>query len=410
MLDSARIRQDFPLLRKTDRGELGIYFDNAATTFKPQSVIDAVLRYYTEGSVNIHRGEYDLSYAISEAYDEARAKVAHFIHADHHEVIFTSGATASMNLVAMGYVEAVLQPGDVILTLESEHASSLLPLMRAAQRTGATIQYIPLAPGGRFDLDAYRNALSDKVKLVAVAHVSNVLGYILPIAEMAKLAHHVGALIAVDGAQSVPHLLTDVQAWDLDFLSFSSHKMLGPTGLGVLYGKQALLERMDPVLLGGGSNARFDRHGQLVMKGAPYKFESGTPAIEAVLGLSAAIDYLENLGMDAVFEAEHALKQRLVEGLAPLEHIVLYNADSPTGIVTFNVKGIPAQDVAFYLNANGIMVRSGNHCAKVLVDVIHTPDTVRASLAFYNTAAEVDRLIDVLRSVTLEACIAITIA
>jgi cysteine desulfurase / selenocysteine lyase len=410
MLDVARIRQDFPLLRKTDRGELGIYFDNAATTFKPQSVIDAVLRYYTEGSVNIHRGEYDLSYAVSEAFDEARAKVARFIHADSHEIIFTSGATASMNLVAMAYAEAVLQPGDVILTLESEHASSLLPLMRAAQKTGARIEYIPLSEGGRFDLDVYQTALHDRVKLVAVAHVSNVLGYILPIADMARLAHAVGAVIAVDGAQSVPHLATDVTGWDLDFLSFSSHKMLGPTGLGVLYGKKALLDRMDPVLLGGGSNARFDRFGELVLKGTPLKFESGTPAIEAVLGLSAAIDYLEGLGMKAIFEAEHALKVRLVTGLQSMDHLVVYNAEAPTGIVTFNVKGIPAQDVAFYLNANGIMVRSGNHCAKVLVDVIHTPDTVRASLAFYNTPAEVDRLIDVLRSITLEACIAITIA
>jgi cysteine desulfurase / selenocysteine lyase len=410
MLDVARIRQDFPLLRKTDRGELGIYFDNAATTFKPQSVIDAVLRYYTEGSVNIHRGEYDLSYAVSEAFDEARAKVARFIHADSHEIIFTSGATASMNLVAMAYAEAVLQPGDVILTLESEHASSLLPLMRAAQKTGARIEYIPLSEGGRFDLSAYQTALHDRVKLVAVAHVSNVLGYILPIADMARLAHAVGAVIAVDGAQSVPHLATDVSGWDLDFLSFSSHKMLGPTGLGVLYGKKALLDRMDPVLLGGGSNARFDRFGELVLKGTPLKFESGTPAIEAVLGLSAAIDYLEGLGMKAIFEAEHALKVRLVTGLQSMDHLVVYNAEAPTGIVTFNVKGIPAQDVAFYLNANGIMVRSGNHCAKVLVDVIHTPDTVRASLAFYNTPAEVDRLIDVLRSITLEACIAITIA
>lgn len=410
MLDSVRIRQDFPLLRKADRGELGIYFDNAATTFKPQSVIDAVMRYYTEGSVNIHRGEYDLSYAISEAYDQARAKVAHFIHADPKEIIFTSGATASMNLVAMGYAETWLQTGDVILTLESEHASSLLPLMRVAQRTGASIEYIPLAEGGRFDLSAYTKALHDKVKLVAVAHVSNVLGYILPIAQMSALAHQVGAIIAVDGAQSVPHLTTDVRAWDIDFLSFSSHKMLGPTGLGVLYGKQALLERMDPMLLGGGSNARFDRTGQLILKGSPYKFESGTPAIEGVLGLSAAIDYLEGLGMEAVFETEHTLKKRLVDGLLPMEHITLYNADAPTGIVTFNVKGIPAQDVAFYLNAQGIMVRSGNHCAKVLADVIHTPDTVRASLAFYNTPAEVDRLIEVLRSVTLEACIAVTIA
>jgi cysteine desulfurase/selenocysteine lyase len=410
MLDTARIRQDFPVLRKTDRGELGIYFDNAATTYKPQSVIDAVMAYYTEGSVNIHRGEYDRSFAISEAYDAARAKVARFIHADPHEIIFTSGATASMNLIAMGFAEAVLQPGDVILTLESEHASSLLPLMRVASKTGARIEYIPLLEGGRFDLEAYKNALHDRVKLVAVAHVSNVLGYILPIAEMAKLAHRVGALIGVDGAQSVPHLATDVTGWDIDFLSFSSHKMLGPTGLGILYGKRALLDQMDPVLLGGGSNARFDRTGQLVLKGTPFKFESGTPAIEAVLGLSAAIDYLEGLGMDAIYEAEHALKVRMVKGLSSLDHLVLYNADAPTGIVTFNVKGIPAQDVAFYLNAHGIMVRSGNHCAKVLVDVIHTPDTVRASLAFYNTPAEVDRLIDVLRSVTLEACIAVTIA
>ena len=406
MFDVSRIRLDFPLLKNADplKGDV-VYFDNAATTLKPQVVIDTVTKYLTETPVNIHRGEYDLSMDVSAAYEATRTKVAQFIKAQPEEIIFTHGTTSAMNMVAYGIGERYLNTGDVILLSVAEHASNVLPWFRAAKRSGAKIEYIDLNDNGSFSLEAYQKALHSKVKVVSLAHISNVLGFILPIDEITRLAHAVGAVVVVDGAQSVAHMPTNVQSSDVDFLSFSGHKMLGPTGLGVLYGKRTYLEELPPFELGGGSNARFDIHGRINLKAVPYRFESGTPAIESTLGLGAAIDYLKNIGMDAIERYEHELRAYAIKRLARNPKLELINQDAPTGIITFNVKGIFAQDVASYLNSKKIAVRSGNHCAKLLVEKIHTPDTVRASLSFYNTRAEIDRLVEALETITLEQCI-----
>lgn len=406
MFNLKQIRNDFPMLRKADASEKPTaYFDNAATTFKPQSVVDAVTRYYTEESVNIHRGDYDLSYQVSDEYEQARKAVARFIKANETEVVFTSGASASLNLVAYGWGQKFLQKGDVILSSEAEHASNILPWFKAAEETGAIIEYIELTDEGELTIESFRKAMHDKVKVVAVAHITNVLGFIAPLKEMAEIAHSFGAIISVDGAQSVPHIPTDVKDWDIDFLAFSSHKMIGPTGVGVLYGKYELLEKMDPFMLGGGSNARFDICGNILLKNPPFKFEAGTPAIEAVLGLKAAIEYLEAIGMETIEKVEHDLRVYLVEALLKMPHIHVYNPHAATGIVTLNAEGIFAQDTALYLNAKGIAVRAGNHCAKILMDVLKTSETVRVSLEFYNSKEEVDKLIEALKNISLEQCI-----
>lgn len=406
MFDVKKIRKDFPMLVKADKSEHPVaYLDNAATTFKPQSVVDAVVRYYTEESVNIHRGDYDLSYQVSDEYEKARATIARFLNADEKEVVFTSGASASLNLVAYGWGQTFLKKGDVILSSEAEHASNILPWMKAAEETGAVIEYIELTDEGELTVENFKKAIHDKVKVVAIAHITNVLGFIAPIKEIAKIAHEYGALVSVDGAQSVPHIKSDVKDWDIDFLAFSAHKMCGPTGVGILYGKYHLLEEMKPFMLGGGSNARFDICGNIQLKNAPFKFEAGTPAIEAVLGFKAAVEYLESVGMDNIEKAEHELRVYLVNELSKMEHVTIYNPHAATGIVTINVKDIFAQDVAVYLNSKGIAVRAGNHCAKILVELIKTGETVRISLNFYNTKEEVDRVIDALRTITLEQCI-----
>lgn len=406
MLDVKKIRNDFPMFKNAEKTTPNlIYFDNAATTFKPQSVIDAVVRYYTSQSVNIHRGDYELSYQVSDEYEQTRKAVARFIRSEEREVVFTSGASASLNLVAYGYGQKFLKKGDVILSSEAEHASNILPWFKTAEVTGAVIEYIELTDEGELTIENFKKAMHEGVKVVAVAHITNVLGFIAPIKEMATIAHEYGAIISVDGAQSVPHIKTDVRDWDIDFLSFSAHKMVGPTGVGVLFGKYKLLEKMDPFMLGGGSNARFDICGNILLKNPPFKFEAGTPAIEAVLGLKAAILYLEEVGMDNIEEYEHELRIYMVEKLQKLSNIHLYNPHAATGIVTFNVERIFAQDAAMYLNSQGIAVRSGTHCAKILIDVLKTSETIRSSVYFYNTKEEVDRFIQVCSEITLEKCV-----
>mgnify|MGYP004701606715 CR=1 FL=1 len=406
MFEVGKIRQDFPFLMKAEQAvpQL-VYLDNAATTLKPQVVIDAVVHYYTDVSVNIHRGDYALSYEVSNAYEAVRKTVSTFIQCEVNEVVFTSGASAALNLVAYGYAEKVLKPNDVILMSEAEHASNVLPWFRVAEKTGAKIEYIQLDEQGVLTIDRFKQSLHANVKIVTLAHISNVLGTIIPINEITALTHAIGAVIVVDGAQSVPHTKTMVKDWDVDFLAFAGHKMLGPTGVGVLYGKFELLKQMDPFLLGGGSNARFDKNGHVVLKNPPFKFEAGTPAIEGVLGLDAAIKYLEAIGFEAIEQHELKLKRYTVEQLKAFKHIKLYNADAQSGIVAFNVEGIPTQDVAAYLSSRGIMVRAGNHCAKLLSEIIHTHETVRASINFYNTQAEMDLLIDALKDITLAKCI-----
>ena len=405
MFDVKTIRRDFPMFQNNP--EL-IYFDSAATSFKPQKVIDAVMDYYCNKTVNIHRGDYDLSFNVSNTYEEAREVARKFINAQSSdEIVFTNGASSALNLVAYGYGQKYLTADDVILSSEAEHASNILPWFRVAEVTGAKIEYIPLRPDGSFDIELFKKAMHPGVKVVTLAQVSNVLGYIFPMKEIAKIAHSYGAIVVCDGAQSVPHIKTDVQDTDIDFLAFSGHKMCGPSGVGVLYGKYALLDKMDAFMLGGGSNARFDICGNILLKKPPFKFEAGTPCIEGVLGLKAAMEYLMDIGMENVEANDKMLVHYLSSKLLELPNIELYNPHSDCAICTFNVKGVFAQDAATYLNTKHIAVRSGNHCAKILLNVIGASETIRASMYLYNTKEEIDRFVKEVAQIDLDKCVGV---
>lgn len=400
MLEVNKIRNDFPMLRKDV-----IYFDNGATTFKPKCVIDKLNEYYNDYTANAHRGDYTLALEVDKAYEDVREKVASFISCKKEEVVFTQGATEGLNMIAYGYCRKHLHEGDIILSTYAEHASNILPYYRLQDELGIKIVYIPFDKDGRITVENFKSVMNDKVKFVAINHVSNVLGYENPIKEICQISHEHGVVVAVDGAQSVPHLKTDVKDLDCDFLAFSAHKMCGPTGLGILYGKKNLLEETEPLLLGGGSNARFNSCGQVILKDVPYKFEAGTQPIAEVMAFGATIDYLTNIGMDNIKEYEISLRDYLLEGMKKLNNLEIYNPTTDTGIITFNVKGIFAQDVASYLSTQKICLRSGNHCAKILVDYLKTSATLRCSLYFYNTFEEIDKLIEVLKDTTIEKCI-----
>lgn len=407
MKDIQTIRKDFPMLNHQMQNHPLIYFDNAATTFKPLAVIEAVTHYYTDLGVNAHRGDYELSYQVDTEYEACRKATALFIHANENEIVFTSGASASLNLVAYGYGRKYLQKGDVILSCEAEHASNILPWMKCCEEVGSVIEYVELSDDGHLSIENFKKALHSKVKVVALAQVTNVLGYEVPIKEICQLAHEMGAVVTVDAAQSVPHMPIDVKEMDADFLSFSGHKMCGPTGIGVLYGKFDLLQKMDPFMVGGGSNARFDMCGNILLKNAPYKFETGTPAIEAVLGLHAAINYLNELGMENIHHYEKELHAYAIEKMSQLENLEIYNPQGDGGIITFNIKKIFAQDSSTFLNSRGIAIRAGQHCAKLLMDKLGTSATLRASFYFYNTKEEIDTFVEVLKEATIENCIGV---
>lgn len=394
MINVEEIRRDFPMLSKTMQGKPLIYLDNAATTFKPQCVIDAVTSYYTDFNANCHRGDYDLSHDVDVAYESVRGKVGKFINCLDKEVVFTSGASESLNIVANG-VGQWLKQGDEILLNEAEHASNILPWFMVAQATGAIIKYIPLNKEGRLTAENLKNTITEKTKVVSLAHVTNVLAYTIDIKEICKVAHEYGALVVVDGAQSIAHMKVDVKDLDCDFYCFSAHKMLGPTGVGVLYGKYDLLEKMNPLMMGGGMNSRFYSCGSYSLHHAPSKFEAGTPNIEGVIGFGAAIDYLSNIGMDNIHEYEHSLKQYAISKLKEIPNIVIYNETNESGVITFNNKNVFAQDLATHFNSYGIAVRAGQHCAKILMNFLGTVATVRASISFYNTKEEIDKFIEV---------------
>lgn len=404
MFDLSKIKKDFPFFMNNE--DL-IYLDSAATSLKTESVIDAVNEYYTEYTANIHRGDYDNSFIASKLYDETRNVVSELIGNDNpKQIIFTSGATASINTVAYCYALNNLKKGDVILLTYLEHASNILPWFNVAKKTGAVIEYIPLNDDGTFNLDNYKKCLeSGKVKLVTLPYVSNVLGYINPIKDICHLAHEYKALVHVDGAQGVPHLSVNVKELDCDFLSFSSHKMLGPSGVGVLYGKYELLDKMEPLFMGGGANARFNKEGEIILKETPEKYEAGTPNIEGILGFKKACEYLLEVGMGNIYKHDQELLQYAKDRLKTLDNITIYNPNSECSIIAFNVKGIFAQDVGSYLNSLNIAVRTGNHCAKILHNVVGVNETVRASFYLYNGKEDVDALYDALKDITLEKCI-----
>ncbi len=399
MIDVKNIRKDFPMLNgKTQQGHPLVYFDNAATTFKPQSVIDACDKYYSEETANAHRGDYDLAFKVDKEVDLVREKVANFIGAKKQEVIFTSGTSMSLNMIAFGFGFKFLKKGDEILLTEAEHASNVLPWFKISELTGATIKYIPLNKEGKLEPESLRKVITKNTKVVSVAQVTNVMGFMIDIKEIAKITHEFGAILVCDGAQSVPHMKVDVKDLDCDFLSFSGHKMLGPTGIGVLYGKYNLLEKMDPLMSGGGDNARFDMCGNVAYLAAPAKFEAGTMNLAGIYGMGAAIDYLNKIGMNNIEEYEKELHSYAISKLKDIKDLIIYNEHADTGIITVNVKGVFPQDEASYLNSHGICVRSGEHCAKLLKDLLKTTGTVRISLYFYNTKEEVDVLIDALKN------------
>lgn len=386
------VLKDFPMLNKDI-----IYFDNGATTFKPQCVIDAMTDYYVNYSANAHRGDYDISLKVDMAYEGARDKVKDFINAKRREeIIFTSGATESLNMIVDGFFDHVIEPGDEIIISDSEHASNVLPWFKLAKKSGALIKYVPLDETFHITLDAIKRTVTPKTKVIALAEITNVVGDVRPIKEITEFAHKNNIFVVVDGAQSLPHKKCDVQDSDIDFLAFSAHKMCGPTGVGVLYGKFELLDNLIPVNMGGGMNESFDSEDEIFLKELPARLEAGTPNIAGVIGLGAAIDYLNGIGMDNIFYHEMTLKKYLVEKLSKISYIDIINEECDSGILAFNVDGVFPQDVAIYLNKYNICVRAGNHCAKILKKAVGVKNTVRISLYFYNTKEEIDSLVDLL--------------
>ncbi len=386
-------REDFPMLKHD-----WIYLDNGATSLKPQSVIDKQVDYYENYSANAHRGDYDISYKVDLEYENARDLVKDFIGAKRkEEIVFTSGTTDSLNLIVNGFFSNLLESGDEILITKTEHASNVMPWFRVAGQTGAKIKYIPLDDNYFVTLENVKKAITERTKVISLAEITNVIGDHRPIKEICTYAHERDIFVVVDGAQSVPHKKTNVSDTDVDFLAFSAHKMLGPTGVGILYAKYELMQNIEPVNLGGGMNESFDSPEKMVLKDVPTRFEAGTPNIAGVIGLGEAVKYLEKIGMDNITKYEHNLRNYLIEKLVTIPHIDILNLEADSGIVAFNVEGVFSEDVAYYLNKYGICVRAGNHCAKLTKDVVGVTNSVRVSLYFYNTETEIDNLVELLK-------------
>ena len=399
MIDPYKIRKDFPMYRnnKKMQGHDLVFLDNASTTFKPDCVIEAVNNYLMNETANSHRGDYDLCFNVDTRVEESRKSVAKFINAEENEVVFTSGTSMSINLIAYGYGAKYLTENDEILITQAEHASNVLPWFKVHEITGAKIGYIPLDKSGRLTPENVLKAITPNTKIIAIAQVTNVLGFLIDVKEIAKIAHKHNIIVVCDGAQSVPHMEIDVKDLDIDFLSFSAHKMCGPTGVGILYGKYELLNKTDPLMSGGGMNAKFDMCGDVKYVNPPSKFEAGTLNLEGIYGVKAAVEYLSNIGMKNIENYERELRSYMIKKMKEVPDIIIYNEDAEAGIVTFNVKGIFAQDLATYLNSQGIAVRSGQHCAKILVSFLHEVATCRASIYFYTTKEDIDALVDALK-------------
>ena len=386
-------REDFPMLNHNY-----IYLDNGATTWKPIQVIDKINEYYKDYTANAHRGDYDISLKVDLEYENARDIIKDFINAkSRKEVIFTSGTTNSLNMIANGFFKNILEPGDEIIITESEHASNILPWYELAKTNGVVIKYCPLDENHYVTLNNLKKVITPATKLISLAQITNVIGDIRPIKEICEFAHQNNIFVCVDGAQSVPHIKVDVQDLDCDFLAFSGHKMCGPTGIGVLYGKLELLQELKPQNLGGGMNESFDSVQEVYLKELQTRLEAGTPNIEGAIGLGAAAEYLTKITFEKISNHETTLRRYLVEELKKIEHINIVNEESDSGVVAFNVDGIFPQDVAVYLNKYGICLRAGNHCAKILKNEIGVKNTLRASIYIYNTKEEIDKLVDLLK-------------
>ncbi len=400
MIDPEQIRKDFPMyVNKTQmQGHDLVFLDNASTTFKPYEVIDAEKEYLVHSTSNSHRGDYDLCFINDTKIEEARKVVATFISAKPQEIVFTSGTTMSLNFVALGYGAKYLTKDDEILLTLAEHASNVLPWYKVSEITGCKIKFIPLDKEGRLTPENVLKTISKNTKLISVAQVTNVLGFVNDIKEITRIAHEHGILVSCDGAQSVPHMEVNVKDLDVDFLSFSGHKLCGPTGIGVLYGKEELLEKMDPVLSGGGNNVKFDIDGSVKYLPAPARFEAGTLNIQGIYGLVAAIKYLEKIGMKNIAVLEKNLRKYAISQLKTIPDLIIYNENAEAGIITFNKKGVFAQDLATYLNSKGIACRSGQHCAKMLHHYLNEIATVRMSIYFYTTKEDIDALVNALKN------------
>jgi cysteine desulfurase / selenocysteine lyase len=393
MLDAARIRADFPLLEQRENGRRLIYLDNAATTQKPQVVLDAILDYYRTTNANVHRGAYDLAIRATEAYEAARARVAAFVNAWAPEgVVFTRGTTEAINLVAGAYGRATVRAGDSVVVTAMDHHSNLVPWQILCQEKGATLRMAEITEDGRIDLSDFGRALEARPKIVAFPYVSNALGTVNPAAQLAKLAHGVGAVVVVDGAQSTPHVKVDVQALDCDFYALSGHKMLGPMGSGALVAKPALLEAMPPYQGGGEMISRvWDDHS--TYHTIPHKFEAGTPNVEGAVGLAAAIGYLEGIGLERIAEHERALAAAAIERLNQIEGVTVYGPpDHRAGVVSFTYGDIHPHDISTILDQDGICIRAGHHCTQPLMRRLNVAATARASFYVYNDLADVEAL------------------
>ena len=397
-LDVEAVRKDFPILNQIVNDEPLVYLDNAATTQKPRQVLRAITDYYENDNANVHRGVHTLAERATAAYEAARERARSFIHAaSTKEVLFTRGTTTGLNWVAR-YAESVLQPGDEVLISVMEHHSNIIPWQEACKETGARLIYAYLKDG-MLDLADFQSKLTEKTRFVALAHISNVLGVVNPIKEIAELVHQANALLVVDGAQSVPHMKIDVQDLDVDFFAFSGHKMLGPTGIGVLYGKEELLERMSPVEFGG-EMIDFVYEQEATWKELPWKFEAGTPNIAGAIGLAAAIDYLDKIGMETVHQYEQELIAYVFPKLQAVEGLTIYGSEDLTqrsGVISFNLAGLHPHDVATALDYEGVAVRAGHHCAQPLLSYLGVAATVRASFYLYNTKADCDKLVEALQ-------------
>lgn len=387
-------RDDFELLKQDI-----IYFDNGATTLKPKILSETISDYYNHYSANAHRGDYDLSLKVDEKYEYTRKLVKEFIHAKEvDEIVFTSGTTDSLNKIIFGYFRHNLKEGDEVLVTKSEHASNVLPWFELADEKKIKIKYIELDENLKVTLENVKKAITPNTKVISLAQITNVVGDIRPIKEITKLAHHNQILVLVDGAQSVPHMKVDVQDLDIDFLAFSAHKMYGPTGVGVLYGKKQLLSNIRPIIFGGGMNSSYSSDFLRIYNELPYLLEAGTQNIAGVIGFGKVIEYLNKVDMDKLSQYEHHLREYAVEKLKSINNIIIYNENSESSIITINYKNIFAQDLAIYLNKYHICVRAGNHCSKILKDEINIKNTVRISLSFYNTKDEIDKLVEVLKN------------
>ena len=387
------VDKDFPMLNKDI-----IYFDNSATTLKPKCVIDAMNDYYENYSANAHRGDYNISFKVDDEIDKSREAVKNFINARRkEEIIFTSGATESLNMIVFGFFENILKENDEVILSKSEHASNILPWYILSLKKKIKLKFIPLDEDNKITTSNLLKTITDKTKVISLAHITNVIGDIRNINEIIEIAHFNNIYTVVDASQSIPHVKTNIKEMDPDFLVFSGHKMCGPTGIGVLYGKYELLLRMMPFKFGGGMNESFSEE-KLILENIPTRFEAGTQNIAAIIGLRHAIEYIDSIGLNEIHKHEMYLKNYLIRRLKEIPYIKIYNENSESSIVLINADDIMSGDLGLYLNSKNICVRSGTHCAKMLKEESHFNDTVRISLYFYNTYEEIDKLIDALKN------------